>query len=133
MVLPEAGILSLGILSCSNSGLDSTAQTPSEIIIDEILLNALNRVEKNFSEEVSQNLYFVVRDQSLSYPLTGCGKRIIALLEKEGSEAIKEIDSKDDKKLINHFLSVFLLHSKVYQIHLLNFPQYFWTIILPFF
>jgi len=75
-------------------------QTPSEIIIDEILLNALNRVEKNFSEEVSQNLYFVVRDQSLSYPLTGCGKRNIALLEKEGSEAIKEIDSKDDKKLI---------------------------------
>lgn len=75
-------------------------QTPSETIIDKILLNALNRVEKNFSEEVSQNLYFVVRDQLLSYPLTGCGKRNIALLEKEGSDAIKVIDSKDNKKLI---------------------------------
>ena len=100
----KKNIMSCEVVNISNKLVAHVEFYPGQFFeekeVDDILLKALNRIKKNFSEEVIQNVYFVVRDQLLSYPLTGCGKRNIALLEKEGSDAIKIIDSKDNKKLI---------------------------------
>lgn len=67
---------------------------------DQILSNALTRLEKIFGHEVVSNLYFMVRDCVSSYPLTGCGKRNVAMLEKEGEKVIACIDKRKTKKLV---------------------------------
>ncbi len=63
----------------------------------EILNSALNRLKKVFPNDLIENIYFSVKDSMLSYPLTGCGKRNISLLEQQ-SEHI--IETNENKKLI---------------------------------
>ena len=67
---------------------------------DEILLNALKRLNKVFENDVVENIHFIIRDSFISYPLTSCGKRNVALLEKESEEVLESITTKNSKKLL---------------------------------
>lgn len=64
-----------------------------------IIANANKRLDKFFGKEISNNLCYSVKDSFNSYPLTGCGKRNIALLEKQSEEIIDKVDSENTKKL----------------------------------
>ena len=67
---------------------------------EQILLNTLKRLGKVFPSELVTNMHFVIRDSVLSYPLTGCGKRNVSQLEKQGQEVIDTIEHREQKKLI---------------------------------
>lgn len=66
---------------------------------NEIILDAFKRLRKFFPNELVNNIHIKVKDSYHSYPLTGCGKRNIALLEEQGRNVIYEI-GQNDKKLI---------------------------------
>lgn len=65
-----------------------------------VISDALHRLRKHFPIEVSDNIYFMINDTRISYPLTGCGKRNIHKLEQDGEKIINSIESRNEKTLI---------------------------------
>lgn len=52
--------------------------------VDTIISGIVNRIDDNCSSLVTDSLFLRLRNNEEAYPLTGCGKRSVLALEKEG-------------------------------------------------
>lgn len=64
---------------------------------NDVLGEAMNRLKEVFPEELWKQIRFIIRDNQLSYPLTGCGKRNIARLEEESRQLENILEGKSLK------------------------------------